>query len=315
MGIGLPGLSQVASAKEQAVVNGFPSLPIQIGKLKGYILTDGYFAAEGLQPILAPGIAPKLLSEEMRKYHLNEQNMEGPINVLLLEIDNRVILFDTGAGHYFGETAGKLLGNLAGIGLAASDVTDIIISHAHIDHIGGVLNAQGLPNFPNATYHIAAREYDFWFGDKPDFSNSKGDKVGKENIDFARAVLGKIEDRLQRFSYGEPLFKNIVPELAAGHTGGHTVFNITSAGHNLYFTTDLFHSPVLISQPAWGTAWDSDFDAAVASRQEILKKRATDRQAIMGCHLPWPGIGFIDQEAEAYTWKPFNVMRPDRLEL
>ena len=261
-----------------------------------------------MQPILAPDIEPSLLKEEMLKLHLSVEKIQGPINVLFLKIKNRNILIDTGSGNYFGSIAGKLIGNLKSIGIVPEDITDIIISHVHGDHVGGILDENKKLNFPNAKYHIAKKEYDFWFSEKPDFSKSKGDKVALKNIEFARSILGGISSRLNKFEYGEKLFDTIIPELAAGHTAGHTIFSIESNTKKLRLITDIFHSSILISKPEWGIAWDSNFDEAIFTRKRILKEVSERNEIVLGCHLPWPGIGFIDYIQESYRWEAYPII-------
>src|SRR5690606_3245117 len=168
--------------------------------------------------------------------------------------------------------------------------------------------------FPKATYHIAKKEHDFWLSDRPDFSNSKGDQASADfNVSFARKMLAKISCRLRLFDYGQTLFRCLIPELAEGHTPGHTIFTIHSQGTSLKHIVDAFHSSLLVLKPDWRTQWDTDFDKAVQTRKKLMKTGAEDETLFMSCHLPWPGLGFIDNINGSYRWQIYPYADPRRI--
>lgn len=116
-----------------------------------------------------------------------------------------------------------------------------MITHAHRDHIGGLITNEEVIVYPNAKYHIAREEYDFWMSDNPDFSNSKL-SVEQRNatIGFTKKVLNKIKEKVVLFNPGDTLFSAVQTELAAGHTPGHTIFTISSEGKSVKNIVDIF---------------------------------------------------------------------------
>lgn len=287
------------------------ALKLMIGNLETYILSDGIISLKSPQPIFAPETETSLLTDELSRLHLPTDKIETGINLLLIRKDDKIILLDTGSGHHFGENGGKLISSLKTIRLKPENITDIIITHAHIDHIGGILDADDKFVFPNAKYHIAKKEYNFWMSKQPDFSNSKGSHSDASyNITSAKHILIKINSRMQLFDYGQELFSCLIPELAGGHTPGHTVFTIHSNGKFLKHLVDTFHTPVLVSKPDWGTQWDTDFYEAIKTRKKIIYAGIEHGTLFMSCHLPWPGLGFIDKIGEDFYWNIYRYSNP-----
>jgi len=292
----------------------YNAIKLFIGELETYILCDGIISLPSVQPIFAPDTEKSMLNDKLRQLHSPSDHVETGINVMVIRKDAKVILLDTGSGHHFGTNGGKLTASLKTIGLSPENITDIVITHAHIDHIGGILNADEAFIFPHAKYHIAKTEYDFWMSDTPDFSDSKGDKSTADfNISFAKHILSKITNRIQFFDYGEELFSCLLAELAAGHTPGHTIFTIYSGTKSLKHLVDAFHIPLLVSQPEWGTQWDTDFNKAVETRKKIIREGVAHSTLFMSCHLPWPGLGFIDQIGGEYYWNMYHYANPMKL--
>jgi len=306
---GLMSFKSKKASEENKLV--YPSLKVQLGGLEIFILSDGIISLPSIQPVFAPKIEKSLVDSELVKLHAPMDKFETGINIVLVRKDEKVILFDSGSGHHFGSNGGRLIKSLGALNIKPEQVTDIIITHAHIDHIGGILNEQEEVVFANAKYHIARKEYNFWMSENPDFSKSKGDKPSADfSISFARTTLSKIEKHLQFFDYGQTLFSCIVPELAEGHTGGHTIFTIQSDGKHIKHIVDSFHTPFLVSKPEWGTEWDSDFNKAVETRIRIMEEGAEKKTLFMSCHLSWPGLGYIDKIQENYLWTPYPYSNP-----
>lgn len=307
--LSLPELMSFKS--DDAQEENFFALKLLIGELETYILSDGIVSLKTLQPVFAPEIEEILLKRELNKLHSAFKKAEAGINVMLIRKKDKLILLDTGSGHHFGENGGKLIPSLKAMGLKPEYVTDIIITHAHIDHIGGILDAENKFAFPNAKYHIASKEYNFWMSENPDFSNSKGDKsIAEFNISFAKSIFAKIKNNLRLFDYGQELFSCLISELAEGHTPGHTIFTIHSGEKLLKHIADTFHIPLLVSQPDWGTQWDTDFDKAVKTRKKIMKEGSENGTLFMSCHLPWPGLGYIDKIGDNFYWNVFQYPNP-----
>lgn len=285
-------------------------IKFRLGKLEMLVVTDGHILISPAQPIIAPDIAKEKVSAAMRNSFMPVDIVDAAINILVIRKEEKVILIDTGSGAAIGDQAGKFLENLISAGIKPEEVTDILITHLHVDHIGGILNAEGQKVFQNAKYFLPQPEYDFWMSVQPDFSKSKNKGSSDGSVILARSVIAAIKDRMMLFKLGETLFGCMRTALAEGHTPGHPVLSIFSEDQELRHIVDTVHTSLLLSHPEWGTEWDTDFEKGVATRQRILEEQAKSKGLTMSCHLPWPGLGYIVRKGEGFDWVPMSFSTP-----
>ncbi len=199
-------------------------------------------------------------SDPKETFVQTERDYAGSVNVFIVEFkaDRRRIMIDAG----FGAPRGKLLAEMKKANLAPESISDILVTHIHPDHVGG------LPDFPQAKVHIARDEYAAWVKDP------------------ARKYLAKyLPDGKQPdlFAYGVELFPGLTAVKAPGHTPGHTVFQLKDR----YFIGDLIHAARLqLAHPAFCARYDMDPQLAAASRRHALKEFHGEW---FGAHLPFPG--------------------------
>jgi glyoxylase-like metal-dependent hydrolase (beta-lactamase superfamily II) len=216
---------------------------------------------------------------------------------LLVKSADRVLLFDTGAGANFGPGAGKLRASFAEAGIDPATVTDIFISHVHGDHIGGLVNAEGALNFPNATIHLSKPEWVYFTG----LDAEKAKKVGVENHD---ALVAAMQPKVDAFAPGMEIVPGTVKAIAIeGHTPGHSGYLITSGAGSLFYVGDSMHHFVIsVQRPEWTNNFDGAQDAAAKSRATLIAQLAKSKQRVYAVHFPFPGIGTIDQKGAGYVW-------------
>lgn len=259
--------------------------PFRIGALEAWSLKDGDLAlpvgGEDI-PWKDASVAAVLSAagQPADAVHLS-------IQPLLIRDGDRLVLIDTGAGGAMG-TAGKLQASLTAAGVAPDQVTDILISHDHDDHTGGLVTQAGTLVFPNATIHIAA-----------------GDWAHMQANPAIAALVAAITPKVQAFAPGAVVAPNITAVPLAGHTAGHTGYEVVSGSDRLLYFGDALHSAVLsVAHPEWTNAWDIDGAAGVATRQSLLERAATQNLRLYGGHFPWPGLGHVQKVGAGYVWTP-----------
>jgi glyoxylase-like metal-dependent hydrolase (beta-lactamase superfamily II) len=282
----------------------------RLGELDMMVVTDGHIFIHPAQPIFAPGINKIQVNNALVENFMFEDAVDAAINILVIKKDKRTIVIDAGSGSALGNQAGKFKDNLKSAGIAADQVTDVFITHLHVDHIGGILDKDGNPVFKNAVYYLSEKEYNFWMSNHPDFSQSKSPESNKGSITLAQNTISAIKDKLNLYTFGDTFFGCITPDLAEGHTPGHPVLKIFSGDKVLTHIVDTVHTPLLLSHPEWGTEWDIDFHKGVATRKKILRDQYFSKGLTMSCHLPWPGLGYITEREKGYAWVPMPISTP-----
>lgn len=223
-------------------------------------------------------------------------------NVTLLRRGDRLAVFDVGAGPNFMPTAGDLVENLAEVGIDPQDVTDVIFTHAHPDHIWGVTDDFDELVFPNAEYLIGQAEWDFW---------SSPDAAAQLPEDRQTFVVGAqnrfaaIEDRIAFFKPGAELFPGVEAVDTAGHTPGHMAFVVHGGDAPVLIAGDaLTNAAISFAHPEWPTASDQDPDLGIRTRLALLARLADERVRLIGYHLPHPGAGMVERDGTAYRFVP-----------
>jgi glyoxylase-like metal-dependent hydrolase (beta-lactamase superfamily II) len=196
---------------------------------------------------------------------------------------------------------------LAAAGVQPAQVTGVVLTHAHGDHYGGLLDGDGKPVFPNATYFASKTEVDYWTGSDPDMSKLRiPDENKKVFAANAKRYFGAIKDRLTPVSPGQKIVEGVEVVGAPGHTPGHIALLVTSGKEALLNAADtVHHHVVLFAHPEWTSYFDSDPKMAAETRRKILQRAAADGLRVLGYHLPFPGIGHVRAaKGGAFEWVP-----------
>jgi glyoxylase-like metal-dependent hydrolase (beta-lactamase superfamily II) len=213
------------------------------------------------------------------------------IDALLVRMPGHLVLLDTGVGP---ADHGALPQSLALAGVSPADVTDVLITHAHFDHVGGLVDPAGKLAFPNATIRMSAKGWAWMRGES-------------ETKDLAVAIAGRVET----FEPGQAILPGITAIALYGHTPGHVGYEIVSAGRTLEDIGDLAHSSVIsLAEPDWTGGMDMDPLTAAATRRRELDRLAASHELIFAPHFPFPGVGRLEPKGDGYAWKPLAGVGP-----
>src|SRR6202171_2346184 len=241
--------------------------------------------------------------DEMRK--MLTDNFLSPTSIVLeqnspiVNTGDKLVLFDTGMGTAkgFGPTTGRQQKSMAEAGIKPEDIDAVVFSHAHIDHIGGVVDASGKVLFPNAQFYIAQSDFDYWTDEK------KMDGALKDFVIHARKNLLPVRDRLVFFRDGQEFLPGIQAMAAPGHTVGHTMFMVTSDGKSFAFLGDLPHHAILLMEkPRMEFSYDADPKQAANTRVKMLDMVAANKIPVISYHFAWPGFGHVVKTGEGFHY-------------
>ena len=285
-----------------------PKLGTQTPYWHRFVLGDAEVTvvSDGPLPLGDPsGTFTGVPKEEVKKMlsdnFLNPDNVVLEQNSPIVNTGDKLILFDTGMGtsKAFGPTTGRQQKSMTEAGIKASDIDAVVCSHAHIDHIGGLVGADDKPLFPNAQVYIAQSDFDFW--------TDEG-KLGSPLKDFiihARKNLMPVRDRIVFFKDGQEILPGVTALAAPGHTAGHSIFMVSSKGKSFCFLGDLsHHSVLLLEKPRMEFSYDSDPKQAAASRVKMLDMLAAQKIPVMSYHFAWPGYGHVAKNGDGFRYYP-----------
>jgi glyoxylase-like metal-dependent hydrolase (beta-lactamase superfamily II) len=231
--------------------------------------------------------------------------VSSPYTSLYVDTGDHRVLVDTGAGEFF-PTTGRLARNLERAGVDRGEIDQVLITHAHPDHIGGLLNPDGASTYPSAQIYTMASEWDFWLAEDalekaPGFEDS---------IRLAHRVFQALGGR---FRYIEPYDEptpgvQILP--AFGHTPGHFAVEVSSGGESIIYLSDAVFHPLHIEHLTWlpDARYIADVEQFQATARHLLARAAATNALILGMHFPpFPSMGRVIKTGEALHWEPLPL--------
>ena len=227
-------------------------------------------------------------------------------NALVINTGDKLALFETGMSSVKrNDDMGRLVASLKQSGIDPKDIDAVIPTHGHIDHIGGIMAADGSRNFPNAQIHISQLDLEFWTDDKRLGTPAEGSALA------AKKNLLPNRDRIVFYKDGQEVIPGVQAMHTPGHTVGHHSFVVTSGNKSLFVVGDLMHHVILVEQPRMEVAFDTDPKQGIETRVKIMDMLAAQRMPALVYHLPWPGIGHFAKQGDGFRY----VAEPMRLVL
>jgi glyoxylase-like metal-dependent hydrolase (beta-lactamase superfamily II) len=225
------------------------------------------------------------------------------LNVLVVRSGDRTILVDAGLGGEFPgfPRAGQFPRRLAAAGIDLAAVTDVVITHMHMDHVGGLLVDSVKSSLrPDLRVHVAAAEVAFWT--LPDFSLTAMPKpVPNVLRKAARGFVDAYRSRIRTFEEEHEVAPGVVVCRTGGHTPGHSVVRVTSRGERLTFAGDAIF-PVGFDHPDWHNGFEHDPEESVRVRIRLLREAAQTGELLVAAHLPFPSVGRVAVDGDAFRW-------------
>lgn len=225
-----------------------------------------------------------------------------PCNVTLAEFDDRKVLFDAGSGTEFMPSAGFLMDALDTLGIYPDEITDIVFTHAHPDHLWGLIDDFDDLTFPQASYMIGQTEWDYWTD--PNTINTIGEARTTFAVGAARR-LARIADQTTFFKDGAEILPGIAARATFGHTPGHMAFELRAGNEALMILGDCIGNHHLaFRHPEVFAGSDQDPQTGAATRSALLSQLADENMRVLGFHLPGNGMGRVDRHGDAFAFVP-----------
>lgn len=231
--------------------------------------------------------------------------LDWPLNVVVVRSGDQTVLIDAGLGSEFSDfqQAGRLAMRLKAAGIDTASVTDVVLTHLHMDHIGGLLgNGLGHGLRPDLRVHVATAEAEFW--ESPDFSHTSMPAGVPDALrSAATRFLEEYRSRLRPFETEHEVAPGVVASRTGGHIPGHSVVRLASGGDRLTFAGDAVFQ-VAFDRPDWFNGFEQDPEEAARVRVRLLQELAANREALVATHWPFPSVCHVATAGNAFRCVP-----------
>jgi len=256
-----------------------------IGEFEVTTILAGTMAREDPQGIFGMNVSEEDFAAAAEQNFLSTESTQFYFTPTLVNTGSELILFDTGLN------GAATVGALGEAGYTADQVDTVVLTHMHGDHIGGLMT-DGAPTFGNARYVAGQVEFDHW--------------AQQDNERF-EGMVRPLADQMTFVGDGDDVASGVTGMAAYGHTPGHMVYRLDSAGAGLVIFADLANHPVWsLARPDWEVRFDADKEAAATSRRAVLDMIAAEKLPAVGFHMPFPALGYVDTGVgdAAFRWVP-----------
>jgi glyoxylase-like metal-dependent hydrolase (beta-lactamase superfamily II) len=292
------GGAALAAGAALGLPAGLARAQVAIGDMRIDVVSDGKLTLPGgfiFDPMPQDQLLPIL-----EKYGQSPDVLTPPCNVTLMRQGARTVLFDVGSGPDFSPNSGILLASLEALGVTPDDITDIVFTHAHPDHLWGLLDDFDDPLFPTANYMIGKAEWDYWM------HPNTVDQIGEARASFAVGAqrrLGMIQDQIAFFDDGDEIMPGVAARATYGHTPGHMALEVRSGAEAVMILGDCIgNDHVAFAKPEWNSGSDQDPETAATTRLSLMDQLAHEQTRVIGYHLSGNGVGYVDKTADGYAF-------------
>ncbi|CAH1387498.1 MBL fold metallo-hydrolase [Candidatus Nitrotoga sp. M5] len=296
------GIDNTSSPRRNGSEELVPSrYALRVGEIDVLVVSDGVLPLP--TATMATNADPAVRAAWLEGMFLPPDAFDWALNVLVVRSGDQIILVDAGLGGQFPgfPRAGQFPKRLEAAGIDLASVTDVVITHMHMDHVGGLLVDEVKNRLrPDLRIHVAATEVDFWAS--PDFSHTSMPNPVPDVLRVtARQFLDEYHSNLRTFDEEYEVAPGVVVWRTGGHTPGHSVVRVTSGGERLTFAGDAIF-PVGFDHPEWHNGFEHDPEESVRVRVRLLQEAAATGELLVATHLPFPSVGRVAVEGDAFRW-------------
>jgi glyoxylase-like metal-dependent hydrolase (beta-lactamase superfamily II) len=274
---------------------------LSVGDLDVLVISDGVLPLP--TETMATNVDPAVRAAWFKDMFVGPDMFDWALNVLVVRSGDQTILVDAGLGGQFPgfPRAGQFPKRLEAAGIDLASVTDVVITHMHMDHVGGLLVDDVKQRLrPDVRIHVSATEVAFW--DAPDFTfTSMPTPVPKVLRSTAAQFIKEYRDKLKTFDEECEVAPGVVAKVTGGHTPGHCVVQLNSGGERLTFAGDALF-PVGFDHPDWHNGFEHDPEESVRVRVRLLQDAAASGELLVATHLPFPSVGHVAVDGDAFRW-------------
>ena len=277
---------------------------LRIGEIDVLVVSDGVLPLPSA--MMAHNADPAVRAAWLDDMFLPSDAFDWPLNVVVVRSGEQTILIDAGLGldpNLALPRAGQLVKRLEAAGIDLASVTDVVLTHMHMDHVGGLL-VDGVKDQlrPDLRIHVAASEMKFW--EAPDFSLTAMPQGFPDALrSTATRFMDEFGGNLLPFEEEREVAPGVVARRTGGHTPGHSVVRLASGGQGLTFAGDAVFA-VGFEQPDWHNGFEHDPEEAARVRVRLLQDLASSGELLVATHLPFPSVGRVAADGDAFRWVP-----------
>jgi glyoxylase-like metal-dependent hydrolase (beta-lactamase superfamily II) len=276
---------------------------LKVGAIDVMVVSDGVLSLP--ESMLGHNVDPAVRAAWLNDMFLPPDVLEWALNAVVVRSGGRTILIDAGIGVEFPDLprAGQWAQRLEAAGIDPASVTDVVLTHMHMDHCGGLL-ADGVKERlrPDLRVHVAAAEAEFW--ESPDFSRVSMPPGFPDALRrTGKRFLKEYHSRLRTFENEYEVAPGVVVQRTGGHTPGHSVVRLASGGDRLTFAGDAVFQ-VGFEHPDWYNGFEHDPEEAARVRVRLLRELAANRESLVATHLSFPSVCHVAVDGDVFRWVP-----------
>lgn len=277
---------------------------VHVGEIDVLVISDGVLPLP--TSMLGHNIDPALRATWQKEMFLPQDAFDWALNVVVVRSGKQTILIDAGQGldpDLDLPRAGQLAFRLESAGIDVASITDVVLTHMHMDHIGGLL-VDGMKDRlrSDLRIHVAADEVRFW--ESPDFSRTSMPPGFPDALrSAANRFMKQYCSHLRLFDQEFAVAPGVVAQRTGGHTPGHSVVRLASGGERLTFAGDAVFVTGF-DHPDWHNGFEHDPDEAARIRIQLLRELAETGEQLVATHLPFPSVGRVAVDGDVFRWVP-----------